>query len=91
MTTAILQILLAISDKTPDVVQALLSLTERCFNLANEMFHSIGVTSPSPLTLLRIIHQAQPLFKGGGHIDFLNLSVSMQRIHSVRALEIQID
>ncbi|XP_027036472.1 uncharacterized protein LOC113665018 [Pocillopora damicornis] len=52
-------------DKTPDVVQALLSLTERCFNLANEMFHSIGVTSPSPLTLLRIIHQAQPLFKGG--------------------------
>ena len=84
MTTAILQILIAISDKTTDVVQALLSLTERCFNLANEMIHSIGVTSPSPLTLLRIINQAQPLFKEGGHIDF-NLSVSLQRmrIHGV--------
>ena len=82
---------IAISDKTTDVVQALLSLTERCFNLANEMIHSIGVTSPSPLTLLRIINQAQPLFKEGGHIDF-NLSVSLQRmcIHGVRALKIQI-
>ena len=82
---------IAISDKTTDVVQALLSLTERCFNLANEMIHSIGVTSPSPLTLLRIINQAQPLFKEGGHIDF-NLSVSLQRmcIHGVRALKVQI-
>ncbi|XP_022803180.1 uncharacterized protein LOC111340581 isoform X1 [Stylophora pistillata] len=57
-------------DKATDVVQALLRLTERCFNLANEIIHYTGVTSPSPLTLLRIIHQAQPLFKGGGHINF---------------------
>lgn len=58
-------------DETTEVVQALLSLTERCFNPTKEIIHSIGVTSPSPLTLLRIIHQAQPLFKGGGHIEFL--------------------
>lgn len=57
-------------DKGTDVVQALLRLTERCFNLSKEVIHSFGVTSPSPLTLLRIIHQAQPLFKGGGHINF---------------------
>ncbi|XP_022803178.1 uncharacterized protein LOC111340580 isoform X2 [Stylophora pistillata] len=50
-------------DKATDVVQALLDLTERCFNLSNET--SIDLTLPSPLTLLRIIHQAQPLFKGG--------------------------
>ena len=85
MTTAILQILLAISGETADVVQALLSLTERCFNLKDEI-NSIGVTSPSPLTLLRIIHQAQPLFKEGGRIDF-NLSVSLQRIRVFMALE----
>ncbi|XP_022795197.1 uncharacterized protein LOC111333838 [Stylophora pistillata] len=57
-------------DKATDVVQALMRLTERCFNLANEIIHYTGVTSPSPLTLLRIIHQAQPLFKGEGHINF---------------------
>ena len=60
----------AILDKGTDVVQALLRLTERCFNLENEIMHCTDVTSTSPLTLLRIIHQAQPLFKGGGHIYF---------------------
>ena len=65
-----LQTPLAISAKTTDVVQALLSLTERCFNLTNEVIHYIGVTSPSPLTMLRIIHQAQQLFKEGGDINF---------------------
>ena len=59
---------LAIADKTSDVVQALLRLAERCFNLLNETRQMFGVRSPSPLTLLRIIHQIQPLIKGGGYV-----------------------
>lgn len=55
-------------DKTSDVVQALLRLAERCFNLLNETRQMFGVRSPSPLTLLRIIHQIQPLIKGGGYV-----------------------
>jgi len=61
---------LAIADKSSDVAQALLRLAERCFNLLNETRQKFGVQSPSPLTLLRIIHQIQPLVKGGGYVEF---------------------
>jgi len=57
-------------DKSSDVAQALLRLAERCFNLLNETRQKFGVQSPSPLTLLRIIHQIQPLVKGGGYVEF---------------------
>ncbi|KAL9951373.1 hypothetical protein ACROYT_G044026 [Oculina patagonica] len=53
-------------DKTSEAVQALVRLAERCFDLLNqEADQVLGVTLSSPLTFLRIIHQIQPLFKGG--------------------------
>lgn len=67
-----------IADKTSDVVQGLSRLAERCFDLLNEQTKQLvdgqhllvsqvfGATLSSPLTLLRIIHQIQPVIKGGG-------------------------
>lgn len=67
-----------IADKTSDVVQGLFRLAERCFDLLNEETKPLvdgqhflasqvyGATLSSPLTLLRIIHQIQPVIKGGG-------------------------
>ncbi|PFX17637.1 hypothetical protein AWC38_SpisGene18024 [Stylophora pistillata] len=64
-------------DKTSDVVQGLFRLAERCFDLLNEQTKPLvdgqtfigsqvyGTTLSSPLTFLRIIHQIQPLVKGG--------------------------
>ena len=69
-----------IADEAGDIVQALLRVAERCFNLLNEppilsrqqtiiTSQLYGVTLSSPLTFLRIIHQLQPLFKGGGYVE----------------------
>ncbi|XP_020627256.1 uncharacterized protein LOC110064535 [Orbicella faveolata] len=53
-------------DRTSDVLQALLRLAERCFNLLQQRFSRLlGATLSSPLTFLRIIHQIGPILKGG--------------------------
>ena len=52
-----------------DVVQALLRLAERCFNLFNEPDSRSGITMSSPLTFLRIVRQIQRLVRGGGKTD----------------------
>lgn len=67
-----------IADKASDIVEGLFRLAERCFDLLNEQTKPLvdgqhflasqvyGATLSSPLTLLRIIHQIQPVVKGGG-------------------------
>ena len=50
---------------------ALLRLAERCFNVSKETDSTYGATVSSPLTFLRIIHQINPLFRGGGKNYFL--------------------
>jgi len=57
-------------DQSNDVLKALLHLAERCFNLMNVRDNPYGVTESSPLTFLRIIHQIQPLVKGGATAIF---------------------
>lgn len=61
----------SVTDRTSDLLQALLRLAERCFNLLNYHTDQVsGVTLSSPITFLRIMHQIQPLFKGGGYVEF---------------------
>ncbi|KXJ13390.1 hypothetical protein AC249_AIPGENE11907 [Exaiptasia diaphana] len=74
---------LTLTSKESDIITALWYLTERCFNLIEELHFGqrYGASLSSPLTLLRIIHQMGPLIQGGGsvvevQVDRLQLSVT---------------
>lgn len=64
-------VLFAIAGENGDIIDALLRLAERCFNISKETDSTYGATVSSPLTFLRIIHQINPLFRGGGKNYFL--------------------
>ena len=64
-------VLFAIAGENGDIIDALLCLAERCFNVSKETDSTYGATVSSPLTFLRIIHQINPLFRGGGKNYFL--------------------
>ena len=59
-------VLFTIAGENGDIIDALLCLAERCFNISKEIDITYGATVSSPLTFLRIIHQIHPLFRGGG-------------------------
>ena len=67
-------VLFAIAGENGDIIDALLCLAERCFNISKEIDSAYGATVSSPLTFLRIIHQINPLFRGGGKNYFLEKS-----------------
>ena len=64
-------VLFAIAGENGDIIDALLCLAERCFNVSKETDSTYGATVSSPLTFLRIIHQLHSLFRGGGKNYFL--------------------
>ena len=59
--------LLKNTGKNSDILEGLLVLLERCFNLPNITDAKVyGATLSSPLTFLRIVYQIQPIISGGG-------------------------
>ncbi|XP_044174005.1 uncharacterized protein LOC114974698 [Acropora millepora] len=57
--------------KNSDILEGLLVLLERCFNLPNITDAKVyGATLSSPLTFLRIVYQIQPIISGGATCIF---------------------